>query len=322
MRALEFQQFGDPSQLQLVERPAPHASEYTAIVRVHAASVNPSDVKNVAGSMSQTTLPRVPGRDYSGVVMEGPADWIGAEVWGTGGDVGFTRDGTHAEYIEVPRASLVRKPEQISHEAAASVGVTFVTAWIAVVEYAGLTAGETLAVIGASGGVGGAAIQIAKGLGARVIAINRSPLPPDSPAAKMADVRIESMDHELVAAVRSFSNGRGADVVFDTAGGPVMETGVKLLAHRGRQVEISAGSDRRVSFDLVAFYRNESQLFGVDSLKRDLTTAAEILRNLAPGFASGTYLPPKIAHVLPLEQAQEAYRLVAAGQPGRVLLKP
>ena len=64
-----------------------------AVVRMEAASINPSDVKNVSGRMPQTTLPRIPGRDYAGVVVEGPAEWLGAPVWGTGGDVGFTRDG-------------------------------------------------------------------------------------------------------------------------------------------------------------------------------------------------------------------------------------
>ena len=79
-------------------------------MRVMAASINPSDVKNVAGAMKQTTLPRIPGRDFAGVVEAGPAEWVGAEVWGTGGDVGVTRDGTHAELIAVPVASLRRKP--------------------------------------------------------------------------------------------------------------------------------------------------------------------------------------------------------------------
>jgi NADPH:quinone reductase-like Zn-dependent oxidoreductase len=91
MRAIEFREFGDLSQLQLVDRPEPRPSETTALVRIEAASVNPSDVKNIAGRMPQTTLPRIPGRDYSGVVVEGPADWLGASVWGTGGDAGFTR---------------------------------------------------------------------------------------------------------------------------------------------------------------------------------------------------------------------------------------
>jgi NADPH2:quinone reductase len=77
-----------------------------------AASINPSDVKNVAGAMSQTTLPRVPGRDFAGVVEAGPSEWIVAEVWGTGGDTGFTRDGTRADLIAVPVASPRRKPRR------------------------------------------------------------------------------------------------------------------------------------------------------------------------------------------------------------------
>src|ERR1700723_2266248 len=172
MRAIEFRRFGHPTQLEVVERPDLKATESTAIVRVMAASINPSDVKNVAGRMSQTTLPRIPGRDYSGVVIDGPEEWINQEVWGTGGDVGFTRDGSHAEYIQVPVASLVRKPETLSFDQAACVGVTFVTAWCAL-DYAKLSKGETLAVFGANGGVGGAAIQIAKRIGAHVIGIHR-----------------------------------------------------------------------------------------------------------------------------------------------------
>lgn len=312
MRAIEFRQFGDPSQLQLVERPDPHATDSTAIVRVAAASVNPSDVKNVAGGMKQTTLPRIPGRDYSGVVIEGPADWIGAEVWGTGGDVGFTRDGTYAELIEVPRASLVRKPEKLTHEEAASVGVTFLTAWIGVIEYAKLSEGETLAVIGA-GGVGGAAIQLAKYRGARAVALSRGPLPADSPAAKMADMVIDT------------SEGIGdikADVVLNTVGGEMFETALKLATHHGRVIVISPGKQPRVSFELVAFYRKELQLFGVDSLHRDLTASSHTIRELVPAFESGALFPPRVSRAFPLEQAQEAYRLIASGSSGRVVLKP
>src|ERR1035438_7357566 len=99
MRAIRFEAFGDPSVLKLVEMAAPALDAGTALVRVMAASINPSDVKNVAGTMKHTTLPRIPGRDFAGVVEAGPAQWIGAEVWGTGGDVGITRDGTHAELI-------------------------------------------------------------------------------------------------------------------------------------------------------------------------------------------------------------------------------
>ena len=82
--------------------------------------------------MKQTTLPRIPGRDFAGVVNAGPAEWIGAEVWGTGGDVGFTRDGTHAELLAVPTASLRRKPSTLSFDEAASVGGNYMAAWCGV----------------------------------------------------------------------------------------------------------------------------------------------------------------------------------------------
>src|SRR5277367_3347376 len=220
MQVIEFKDFGSPSQLHLAERPVPQADADTAVVRVEAASINPSDVKNVAGRMSQTTLPRVPGRDYSGVVVDGPKEWINQEVWGTGGDVGFTRDGSHAEYIEVPVASLVRKPESLSHEQAACVGVNFVTAWCAL-EYAKLSEGETLAVFGANGGVGGAAIQIAKHLGAHVIGIHRGEPGSPTPASRLADMLIDSRDPEMGTQLRAYTGGRGANVIFNAAGGPV-----------------------------------------------------------------------------------------------------
>ena len=95
MRAIRFEAFGDPSVLKLAEVATPAADESTALVRVMAASINPSDVKNVAGAMKQTTLPRIPGPDFAGVVEKGPTEWISAAVWGTGGDTGFNGDGTH-----------------------------------------------------------------------------------------------------------------------------------------------------------------------------------------------------------------------------------
>ena len=130
MRAIRFKTFGDPSVLEVAEIAAPAIGETTALVRTKAASINPSDVKNVAGAMKQTTLPRIPGRDCAGMVEAGPANWIGAAVWGTGGDAGFTRDGTHAEMIAVPVASLRRKPDTLSFDQAASVGVNYMAAWL------------------------------------------------------------------------------------------------------------------------------------------------------------------------------------------------
>jgi NADPH:quinone reductase len=142
MRAIRFKTFGDPSVLEVVEIAPPAIDKTMALVRTMAASINPSDVKNVAGAMKQTTMPRTPGRDFAGVVEAGPAEWIGAPVWGTGGDTGFTRDGSHAEMIAVPVASLRRKPDTLSFDQAASVGVNYMAAWRGL-EVAGLRAGES-----------------------------------------------------------------------------------------------------------------------------------------------------------------------------------
>ena len=320
MRAIRFEAFGDPSVLHVAEVPAPVADERTAVVRVMAASINPSDVKNVAGAMEQTTLPRIPGRDFAGVVEAGPAGWIGAEVWGTGGDVGFTRDGTHAELIAAPAASLRRKPKTLSFDEAASVGVNYMAAWCGF-EAAGLKAGETSLLIGAGGGVGGAAAQIARRIGARVIGADQRTPRPDAPIHGLAERLIIGAD-DLPAEVRAATGGKGADVVLDLVGGVMFRTALESLALRGRLVEIAATGQREVSFDVVDFYRNESRLFGVDTLKRDLTASAEVLDALTPGFAAGDYRAAPIEETCGLGEAQEAYRKVAAGAAGRIVLRP
>jgi len=320
MRAIQFDRFGEPDVLKLVDLPEPRPSADTALVAVKAASINPSDVKNVQGRMAQTLLPRIPGRDYSGVVVGGPDAWIGAEVWGSGGDVGFTRDGTHAEQILVPIASLRHKPKALSHVEAAAIGVNFIAAWCGIMAAARLQPGETLAVIGL-GGVGGAAAQIAKRHGARVIGIDRHQPQPGAPVLSAVESVITPEQDDPVAQLNELT-GNGADVVFDTVGGSMFETALRMLALRGRLVEISATDRRQVSFDLADFYHNESRLLGVDTLKHDLTASAVMLEQLAPGFEEGFYRAPVIAGTYGLEAAQEAYRLVAGGARGRIVLTP
>ena len=320
MRAIRFKSFGDPSVLERTEMASPAAEAGTALVRVLAASINPSDVKNVAGAMKQTTLPRIPGRDFAGVVEAGPAEWLGAEVWGTGGDTGFTRDGTHAELIAVPVKSLRRKPKTLSFDQAASVGVNYMAAWCGL-EAAGVKPGETVLLIGAGGGVGGAAAQIAKRLGARLIGADRHPPHPDAPILALAENLILGAQ-DLPAEIRAATGGKGADVVFDLVGGVMFRTAVDCLALGGRLVEISATGQREVSFDLADFYHNESRLIGIDTLKRDLTASARVLEALTPGFLAGDYRAAPIAETFGLGQAQEAYRRVAAGTAGRIVLRP
>src|SRR3954469_11365241 len=110
MRALRFHKFGAPSEARVEEVPTPTPARGEVVVHVRSAAVNPSDVKNVQGGFSQTTLPRTPGRDFAGVGEAGPSEWLGREVFGTGGGLGFTRDGSHAEFLAVPVEGVVEKP--------------------------------------------------------------------------------------------------------------------------------------------------------------------------------------------------------------------
>ncbi|WP_028226647.1 quinone oxidoreductase family protein [Paraburkholderia ferrariae] len=320
MKAIQFQSFGKPDVLECVDLPTPAPAAGHALVQVKAASVNPSDVKNVSGHFGHTVVPRVPGRDFSGVVVAGPNEWIGAEVWGTGGDIGFTRNGSHAEFIEIPVAALARKPATLSHAEAASIGVNFVVAWLGTVDYARVAKGETIVVIGASGGVGGAAVQIARARGARVIGVSRYAPLAGSPAARLIDAFVP-LDEHTVARVRELTDGAGADVVYDTVGGVVFETALALVRRRGRVVEISATGKRRVDFDLIDFYHNETQLFGADSAKLGVADSAPTMRAIGEGFDAGHFEAPVIAGRFPLERAREAYEAVAGGTPGRVVIE-
>jgi NADPH:quinone reductase-like Zn-dependent oxidoreductase len=321
VRALQFAEFGGPDKLHVVDLADPAPSAGQAVVKIMAASVNPSDVKNVAGQMEGTSLPRVPGRDFSGIVEHGPAEWLGAEVWGTGGTIGFSEDGTHAEFITFPVTALVRKPASLNHAEASAIGVNFIAAWLGLMDYAAPLPGETLVVVGIGGGVGGATAQIAKAKGCRIIGVDRQAPVPDSPAGQAMDSFIPS-DSDVGAAVRDLTGGNGANIVYDTVGGVMFEAALAALGHRGRLIEISSTGKRRVEFDLIDFYHKEAQLFGADSRKVDALASARIFTALAPGFDSGHYKAPVIAERHRLDQGQDAYRSVQNGTRGRVVIAP
>ena len=175
MRALRFEKYGPPSVLALQELRVPDIEPGEALVELHASAVNPSDVKDVAGAF-KASLPRVPGRDYAGVVVAGDG-WKGKEVWGSGAGLGVTRDGTHAEYLVVALDSLSEKPTQLSMAEASSVGIPYLAAWSALARTADIRAGETVLITGALGAVGRAAIQIAHWKKAKVIGADISDKP-------------------------------------------------------------------------------------------------------------------------------------------------
>ncbi len=307
MKALRFSKFGPPSVLAIEEIPRPEPRAGEALVQVKAAAINPSDVKNIAGQFPATTLPRTPGRDFSGIVVAG-TKYRGQEVWCSGPGLGITRDGAQGEYVTVSEEALALKPRTLSLEQAAAIGVPFITAWVAVVRAAELQAGETILIIGAAGAVGQAATQIANWRKARVLGAARSSDPVLGTAAS-----INTTTDNLRDRVFELTNGKGVDAVLDTVGGPMFEPALRSLRIGGRQVAIASTGDRRVSFDLIDFYHNLSRLIGVDSMKFRPRDVAEIADELRPGFEAGALKPPPL-QVVPFENAIEAYNRIISGQ--------
>jgi NADPH:quinone reductase-like Zn-dependent oxidoreductase len=300
-----------------VEEPAPGAGE--VVVKIAAAGINPSDVKNVQGMMGHTTLPRTPGRDFAGTVTRGPAELIGVEVWGSGGELGFSQDGSHAQYLLLPRQGVGPKPQSLSMEEAAAVGVPFITAWAALVEAGRVTAEDTVAILGTAGAVGSAAVQIAHWRGARVIGIVRDEAQHGAIRAFGAEVIVNNEPAALADALKAATGGRGATLILDTVGGAMFEPCLHSLANSGRQVAI-ATSPRRVEFDLLDFYRRELTLYGVNTLTLDSAAGARVLTELVPGFESGALRAPSIVARYTLDDIVLAYNAAANGGGKRLIV--
>jgi NADPH2:quinone reductase len=311
MRALRFERLGSLDGLSLQDIPVTIPAGGEVLVQMKAAAINPSDIKNVLGKMGETTVPRTPGRDFAGIVVEGPPELIGTSVFGSGGNLGFGRDGSHAEFLAVPGFAVLPLPRNASFEQGAGIGVAYMTAWAALANVAHVKNGETVLITGTLGNVGSIAARIAHRLGARVVGTVRS----KADLARAGDLPVEAwIDIEatdLAAGARAATAGRGVDVVLDVVGGTVFERCLQALARRGRQVAIASSPDARVSFNLVDFYHNESRLLGVDSLKLGFEETAEILRSLTPLIEGGDLPLPK-AEAYPLARAPEIYRGLAA----------
>jgi NADPH2:quinone reductase len=297
--------------------PTPARRQEEVLIAVRAAAVSPFDVKNVTGFIPLTTLPRVPGRDYAGVVVNGPQPLMGKEVWGTGGSLGLTRDGSHAEYLTIPSDAVREKPGVLDFAQAASIGVSYSAAWLGLARAARVSSGDVVLIVGASGSVGRAAAQIARWRGARVIGADRQP-----GEGGIFDHQVNTATQDLARTVRELTNGRGADVAFDTVGGPLFDATLGSLRHRGRHVVISSVGERRVSFDLLDFYHQELTLYGIDTVKYDPRASAELLDELRPGFETSALTPPTLL-TFPLHAAGDAYQAVQTGTAGsKVILVP
>jgi NADPH:quinone reductase-like Zn-dependent oxidoreductase len=284
--------------------------------------VNPSDVKAAIGMMPYAVFPRTPGRDYAGIVIEGPSHLVGQEVFGSSGDLGIRRDGTHATHLVVEADAVVPKPPNLSLAEAAGIGVPFVTA-IEGYRRAGLPQpGETVLVMGVNGKVGQAATQIATWRGARVIGVVRKPEAYEGHASAPVEV-IDASAADVAARVRELTGGKGADIVFNTVGDPYFQAAHKSLAVMGRQILIAA-IDKIVEFNIFEFYRGRHTYVGIDTLALSSLATGEVLKQLVPGFASGALkpFPIKPASVFRLEDAAKAYVAVMGSARDRVVLQP
>ena len=292
------------------------------LVEVKAAAVNPSDVKAATGLMPYAVFPRTPGRDYAGFVIDGPADWIGREVFGSSGDLGIRRDGTHATHLVVETEAVVEKPRNLSWEEAAGIGVPFVTAMEGFRRAGTPKSHETVLVMGVNGKVGQAAAQIASWHGARVIGVVRRSEPYEGHANGKVEI-IDASATDVAMRVRELTDGKGADIVFNTVGDPYFQAAHQSLALRGRQILI-ATIDRIVPFNILEFYRGQHTYVGIDTLGLSSIATGAVLRELGPGFASGHLKPFPIqpSAVYPLEQAKAAFLAVAGSSRDRVILRP
>jgi NADPH2:quinone reductase len=304
MKALRFENYGPPAVLSIQELRVPDLKPGEALVELHASAINPSDVKNVAG-VFKASLPRIPGRDFAGVVVAGDG-WKGKEVWGSGAGFGVSRDGAHAQYIVVRSDGLSEKPERLSMEEASAVGVPYLAAWSGLVDAADIQAGETVLITGALGAVGRAATQIAHWKKAKVIGADISDKPSD------VDNFVNTRAKDIATEVKALTNGKGADLVFDAVGGPMFEPCLKSLRLGGRQVAITSIGSGRVEFNLVDFYHNLLRLIGVDTMKLTGPTIAKIMDELRAGFEGG-YLRTSPVQSWPLDQAIDAYTAVEKG---------
>jgi NADPH:quinone reductase-like Zn-dependent oxidoreductase len=282
MKALRFDRLGSLDALKAVETPSPEPGTDEVRVRVVAAGLNPSDVKNVLGRFPYTTLPRTPGRDFAGVIEKGPPGSVGREVWGTGKELGFLRDGSHAEFLVLPADGVATRPKNLSFAQCAASGVPYTTA-----------------------------------LDAHVVAAVRRPEQADGLRSRgVATITLADPAHFGDAVHAQFPEG--ADVVFDTTGA-WLESAVYGLAPFGRIAVIAAPPGDHVRVPVLALYRKGGCIVGINSLLYDTRACAKMLAHLGTAFDAGDLPPPEAPDEVPFASAVDTYHRANRGPLEKVV---
>jgi len=308
--------------MHIEEIQQPIAGKDECVVKILYSGVNPSDVGAVLGKFPKATWPRYTGRDYAGVIVDGPQELLGKEVWGTGGELGIRTNGSHAAFLVIPVLAVSEKPATITLPEAAGIGVPFITAYEGL-RRAGLPKrGQWVLIFGINGKVGQAATQIATRLGAKVMGVEHGSNHYRG-HANSSTVVINSSESNVAEAVMEITGGHGADIVYNTVGSPCFEDANHAMAHGGTQIFISDRLQKEVPFNIFYFYRHQHNFVGIDTQELDVVDCAGILDELKPGFLDGTLVPFRVKneHIYPLERARDAYLQTYTGSKDKIILK-
>ncbi len=322
MKAIQIQAQGGPEVLQVRTLPAPTPKTGEVLVRVKASAVNPLDGIVRAGYFPIAAQPPlVLGEEASGVVEQDGAGYrAGERVIVYGGGLGVFKDGTWAEQVAVPSAAVRRLPENVSFEEGAAIANVGVTAYGAL-RHGGLKAGETLVVLGATGGVGSAGVQIGKALGARVIAVVSKPERASEIKHLGADHIVALSEGSLAEAVQKLTNGKGADVVLDPVGGGVTGKALAAVSTSGRLVHLGYSAGLTLTINSLDFVAKASSILGFNIFLQTPERAAQDLDAVIALAGQGKYRA-FVDKVFPAEQVIAATaHLDQRKGAGKVVLK-
>jgi len=322
MKAVVCKQFGPPDSLLVEDLPSPHAGPGEVVLTVKAASVNFPDVLIIQNKYQfKPPLPFSPGSELAGTVKEVGA---GVAAFKPGDKVmAFTTYGAFAEEVKTEATRLVPLPHGMDFVTGAAFLLTYATSDHALRDRGALRAGETLLVLGAAGGVGLAAIDIGKALGARVIACASSEEKLAVCRSHGADAGINYATEDLRERIQAIAGKSGVDVVYDPVGGPYTEPAFRSLAWRGRLLVVgfAAGDIPKLPLNL-ALLKGASVVgvFWGDFARREPGQFAQSVRQLGEWYRQGK-LRPHVSQTFPLEKAAEALKLMAARQvKGKLVL--
>ena len=323
MRAIVCTELGPAERLSVQVLPDPQPAPGEIVVDVRAAGLNFPDTLIIEGKYQfQPDLPFVPGGEASGVVSAVGADVphfkVGDQVLAMG------VFGAFAEKWAVGVSSVIPKPPSMEHRVAAGFGLTYGTSFYALKQRAGLQPGETLLVLGAAGGVGSAAVDLGKAMGARVIAAASTDDKLAYAADLGADAGINYTTDDFRGRVKELTGGRGVDVVYDPVGGQLTDAALRSLAWNGRLLVIgfAAGSIPEIPLNLPLL--KSASITGVfwgAWTQRDPAASAANFAELFSMVESGA-LHPQVSAVYPLDGFVEAFGLLTGrAAKGKVVLE-